>query len=961
MTNCPANFDAIISELSSAGLQPVITRKPQHTGPYQGVVADSRKLSETHVFCAIRGGSRDGHSFLENAPAGLSLAIIEDPAVEISHAPFGVVRVTSTRAAWAQLASYFAGHPSRKLLMIGITGTNGKTSTVWMIKSILDALKIPSATIGTLGFYIGETHRESRHTTPDPDVLYPLLAELVTRSITHVVMEISSHSLVQGKVWPIAFAAAAFTSFSQDHLDFHPTMDDYFAAKMTLFTRQLSTDGFALFHHSIAARPMAREFLCSTTGKGPLKSTYSIENRLTSPAPDFTVRSQSSYVSGFSRISVRASQDSNWISVMTPMVGDVFAENVSAALIIVSQMSGKSLPALETLLAKSPVTAVPGRLQLVTPLKSPWRPLVYIDYAHTPDALEKAILTLSQGTISVTTVFGCGGERDRSKRAIMGDIASRLSKEVFVTSDNPRSESAEAIVDEVFSGAITSTECHKIVDRRTAIQVALSKGGATKKILIAGKGHENYQIIGQTKHHFSDEEEALKCLTKPRRWLVFGAGRSGLAASAHLAHYGETVYLSDDREITLPESIGGSVTVINRSDIPWDLLSTVVISPGVPLDHEVPLAARKLGKDVITEIDLGFDRYRGNIIAVTGTNGKSTAVAMTEHIFRQLGLPAVACGNIGLPPTALFFREESSSHTAIVELSSYQLEGSLHWPSRAAAITSFSFDHLARHKTMKNYFAAKWRVTEWLTPSSLLVVMEDVARYASEVGAKWPDCRVVIIGSTSKDSSLPAGAQYRAVNNGVCELGGHFVDLNLLGVAGAHNHVNALMAALLGAEITGRDARSLLPLLASYRPLSYRCEVIFKSDSRIIVNDSKSTNLESTMSALSMATRPAVLLMGGQGKGESYLALADKRELLRLLVTFGSSRLAIKDDAPKGVPVESFEKMSDAVLHGLRVARDNKCDLIFSPGCASFDEFKNFEHRGTVFNELVLRFNSGGF
>ncbi len=641
------------------------------------------------------------------------------------------------------------------------------------------------------------------------------------------------------------------------------------------------------------------------------------------------------------------------------MVGDIFAENFVAALAVSGHVLRKSMTSLEKMLTNNSMSAVPGRLQLVTPLNLPLRPLVYIDYAHTPDALEKSILTLSSEPNSVTTVFGCGGDRDRSKRAIMGQIASRFSREVFVTNDNPRTESPEAIVDEVISGVPHGTTCHKVLDRRSAIEQAISTGGAMRKILIAGKGHENYQIIGQTKLHFSDGEEAQACLQKPRAWLVFGAGLSGFEASKHAARYGDRVFLSDDEDIACPDGLGPSVIITRRADIPWAEIFGVIISPGVPLDHGVVTRAKELGKDVITEIDLGFDRYRGTILAVTGTNGKSTTVAMTEHIFKTSGLPAAACGNIGLPPTALNLREESPSHTAIVELSSYQLEGSLPWQSRAAAITSFSFDHLARHKTLKRYFEAKWRVTEWLTHSGLLIVTEDVARYAGEFAAIWPSCHITVIGFSDFCPILPAGANYIKVTGGLCHLEGRTIDLSSSGASGAHNQVNALMAAIMAAQVTGRPVESLLPLLSSYRPLTYRCEVIFSGNGRIIVNDSKSTNLESTISALSMVRKPAVLLMGGQGKGESYIALAGKKQLLRLLVTFGASRDAIKADAPDGLTVSSFEKMRDAVLHGLRIARDNNCDLIFSPGCASFDEFKNFEHRGAVFSELVQAFNSG--
>ena len=979
MTLLQYDFDAIFGELEAAGLGPKILRRPRSTTlVVSGVVADSRKTGLSTVFCAIKGENHDGHlTITQNSPR-LSMVVIEasTAAVPLDNltGEFGAISVSSTRKAWAQLASFFAGHPSRHLKMIAVTGTNGKTSCAWMVKSLLDTLEIPCASIGTLGFHLGTSIATSSHTTPDPDALYPALQAYIAQGLKCVVMEVSSHSLVQGKIWPIAFDGAAFTSFSQDHLDFHADMDDYLAAKMQLFYRQLSSTGFALVHESVAQWPQVQTFLNSNTHPQSLKQIY---GRFGCKA-DFEVVANSFYAQGRSHVRVVNAATKDRASAEIPMVGDVFSDNFAAALILVSKTFSLSLADLSKEVSKPSalkIPPVPGRLELVLDPVKPWRPLVYVDYAHTPDALQKAIVNLSAKPKSVTTVFGCGGERDKLKRPVMGELAARFSKSVIVTSDNPRTEDPMAIVHDVMRGAGRFTNVQAVVDRKDALACALRGRSARDVILIAGKGHENYQILGTTKTHFSDREEALKILSSPRGWLVYGAGISGFAAASRLEALGEIVYLSDDRTITPPPRFSSRIHLVGLVDVPWSDVCTVVISPGIPLTHAVVSTARSLNKDVITEIDLGFNRYKGSILAVTGTNGKSTTVMMTEFLCRELGMDAHACGNIGLPPVALNLSEATAQHLAVVELSSYQLEGSSRCLARCAAITSFSFDHLARHLTMAAYFAAKWRVVEWLNDDSLLVVSLDVFNAARDFAHDWPTCRSVVIGPSPAPRTLPENCTYLALDLGKCEVQGKLLDFESLGIMGNHNQVNSLMAVYMALHMavykaadvgaarrgdgppTGPNVAELLKLVAGFRPLPYRCEVVFDDGVRKIVNDSKSTNLESTVAAVTVSTRPLILLMGGQGKGESYLSLSSKSASIRCLVTFGASREEIARDTRDKINTVVFEKMQDAVLHALRVASDNSWDVVFSPGCASFDEFNNFEHRGAVFSEIVAAFN----
>jgi len=953
MTKNGVDFNTILDELSAANLNPRILRRPKKALEITGIVADSRKISERLAFCAIKGAAYDGHDALLTQEFRCGMALIERNDLALGDtAGDAVVLVDSTRAAWAQLESFFCGHPSKKLDIIGITGTNGKTSTAWMIKGLADAASVPCAMIGTLGIYFDGQHITTSHTTPDPDVLYPQLRNLVGRGAKLVAMEVSSHSLAQGKVWPIKFAAAGFTSFSQDHLDFHGSMHEYLRAKLTLF-HQLRNDSPAMFHESLLSRPeildlMQRFPRFQSYGSGPGKTIYQV------------YASMSRHL-GTSMVRISSSTPEDLSSFEIPMIGDVFAENFALAAILVSELLNFKMSHLQECLLSRKLSPVPGRLELVQDTSRPWRPLVYVDYAHTPDALEKAINNLARGNASVCVVFGCGGDRDKTKRPLMGSIAARMADRAIITSDNPRSEDPQTIIDEIMVGARETAELQHpqtpkvaaVIDRKEAIQLSVSTNYGRDIVLIAGKGHEDYQIVGTTKTPFMDQTVALDALRTPRTWLVFGAGISGFAAAEHLGRLGEAVYISDDRPINMPEGLRGVVSELSSDQIPWPRISTVVISPGVHPTNPVIVDALRRRIPVISEIDLGFDCFRGKLLAVTGTNGKSTTVSMTEFLGKSLGVRINACGNIGIPPTSLNLRRAPSDLTAVVELSSYQLEGSSNWPADTAAITSFSPDHLARHKTLEKYFETKWQITKWIKPEGLLLLSPDVAKFAITHRSEWPKCEVIIVGDQNQGLKLPSRFETFGISGGVGRFRGKNFNFLEYGLLGTHNHSNAAMACLMIEKIYKTKLEESLRALASYPGLPFRCEVVYSSPKFQVVNDSKSTNLESTVVALSVMKRPAILLMGGQGKGESYASLSLSAGRIKNLITFGASGQQIASDASKFINAEIFEKMGPAVLRALQLARDNNWDILFSPGCASFDEFRNFEDRGLVFNKIV--------
>jgi UDP-N-acetylmuramoyl-L-alanyl-D-glutamate--2,6-diaminopimelate ligase len=407
------------------------------------------------------------------------------------HAGVAKIVVADPRKALAQMAGNFYRHPSRHLRLIGVTGTNGKTTTSLLIKSILEAWGNRVGLIGTIQYAFGTESIPATHTTPESLELNQLLAKMVQHGCTSVVMEVSSHSLAMSRVFGLDFSMAVFTNLTQDHLDFHVSMEEYFRAKKLLF------DGLPQQAHAIVnvddtyGRRIAEAVNAKTitfgTGRGSAVSPRNISVSLA--GTEFLVE-----YAGTSH------------PVRSSLIGRFNVSNILAAY-----AAGVGLGIGTQTIAKgiADLKSVRGRFQQI-PSPQGW--VAVVDYAHTPDALENCLQTIRDmvpmhGAARVITVFGCGGNRDRGKRPMMGRIASQLSDITVITSDNPRNEDPRAIIDEIRSGVAPGKKVIIEVDRRKAIRCGLKEAAHGDVVLIAGKGHEDYQVIGTEKHHFDDQEE----------------------------------------------------------------------------------------------------------------------------------------------------------------------------------------------------------------------------------------------------------------------------------------------------------------------------------------------------------------------------------------------------------------------------------------------------------------------
>lgn len=442
---------------------------------------DSRAVQPGDLFVAIRGYATDGHQYIGKALEQGAAAIVCEEATAGTPA----VVVENARRALAEIAANRFGHPADSMVMLGVTGTNGKTTTTYLVKHMLEDAGHKVGLIGTNQNLIGDEVVETERTTPESYELHALFARMRDAGCTHVIMEVSSHSLVLDRVHGIHFAVGAFTNLTQDHLDFHKTMEEYRRAKALLFT---ISDKGVINLDDPAAGAMLADAKCSCL-------TFSCEK----DAADLTAKNLKLHADGVEFV---AATKGDLARVKLPIPGHFSAENALTALGIVLQLG---MPLADAAKSLATATGVKGRVEVV-PTDTDYT--VLIDYAHSPDGVEnvlRAVRGFAKGR--VVALFGCGGDRDRTKRPKMGKIAADLADFCIVTSDNPRTEDPKAIIDDILEGMKgTKTPMQVIVDRPEAIHWALAHAKKDDIIVLMGKGHETYQEVNHVKHHMDERE-----------------------------------------------------------------------------------------------------------------------------------------------------------------------------------------------------------------------------------------------------------------------------------------------------------------------------------------------------------------------------------------------------------------------------------------------------------------------
>jgi len=485
----------------------------------QDIAQDSRKVMPGSLFVAVRGFHSDGHQFIPQAvQRGAAAIVAEEPASSAVSADMPYIIVEDTRQALALMADEFFGRPSQRLRLVGITGTNGKTTTTYLVKAVIEASGSTAGLIGTIDYRIGNRVYPAPNTTPGSLELQRLLAEMADSGADSCVMEVSSHALAQSRTLGCKFAVAAFTNLTQDHLDFHETMDAYFQAKLFLFT-SLAQDAWAVINSDDAhAGDIIKAIRARVVTTGFSKHA--------------DVRPEGPIGHDLHGLSFDVATPEGVVTVESPLVGRHNISNILTAIGIGCAMGFENKAIARGI---KNMKAVPGRMEKVDEGQKFG---VIVDYAHTEDALLRlleAVRDVTQGRI--ITVFGCGGDRDWTKRPRMGAAAINGSDEVIVTSDNPRTEDPASIIREIESGMSAGVRTQKgeprkkssgtttaskikhyhiIPDRAEAVAAAIEMAMPGDVVVLAGKGHEDYQVIGDTKIPFDDREHARAALrTRP--------------------------------------------------------------------------------------------------------------------------------------------------------------------------------------------------------------------------------------------------------------------------------------------------------------------------------------------------------------------------------------------------------------------------------------------------------------
>jgi len=482
------------------------------------VCYDSKRCEKGALFVAIPGHSRDGHEYIADAMARGAVFIVHQKDFL---PPPGVkaLRVADARRVLGILGRNFYGHPSAGLCLVGVMGTNGKTTVTYLLESIFRAAGYRTGVLGTVNYRYGEKVWPAPHTTPESLEFQKILREMADHGATHVIAEVSSHAAALHRVDDCAFDVGIFTNLSQDHLDFHLTMEEYFQAKLRFFREVMPRGGKKRAPRMVinGDDPWGRRILKEAGMPG---LAFGL-------AADSDVRGEilSLRLDGTEALIHSAG---GALALSSPLVGRFNLYNIMAAA-----AAALSLGVPEGFIRSgiAALTSVPGRLQRVS---SPSEPAVFVDYAHTPDALLRVLQHLAEFRLGkIITLFGCGGDRDRGKRPLMGDIAVAYSDVTIITSDNPRGEDPLAIMAEVEGGIKPGTasrfapekifaagreKCYTLVpDRRAAIELAVLLANPGDTVLIAGKGHEDYQIVGQERFPFDDRQMAREALEAKRK------------------------------------------------------------------------------------------------------------------------------------------------------------------------------------------------------------------------------------------------------------------------------------------------------------------------------------------------------------------------------------------------------------------------------------------------------------
>ncbi|MGL1933024.1 MAG: UDP-N-acetylmuramoyl-L-alanyl-D-glutamate--2,6-diaminopimelate ligase [Desulfotalea sp.] len=836
------------------------------------VSADSRKVGSKSVFVARRGVKSDGHDFIKASLAsGCRVIVVEDqflPDSNYEQLDALVFGVKNSDISYAEMQANLWGHPAKNLKLIAITGTNGKTTISYLLEDLLTKLGMQTGVIGTVNnrYYNSNSKLISihtEHTTPDAGVIQPLLKEMVGAGVKVVIMEISSHAISQARIAPLMFDLAIFTNLSRDHLDYHSDMDSYFAAKYILFEKYLKEDGKAVIPGD--TRSLANPYLNEL--QELLGDRYIDWGESESCKLRLSEHSEKLDATDFSVEVVEASKT---VDLSTRLVGRFNIDNMLSTLGSALAL-GYGLEELKVILPE--LQGAPGRLERIVTGSNEnlEEPVVFVDYAHTPDALEKVLSTLVEIPHgNLLTVFGCGGDRDKGKRPLMGSVAAKYSDVVVVTEDNPRTEDSKAILKDIVAG-IGEKEYLLIPSRKEAIAKAIGMAKAGDIVVLAGKGHENYQITENGKNFFDDSIVARNVLSSWTVTRIAEATRGQIKSSTDKSIYLGTVN-TDTRTIKendifvalrgesfdghnfLQQALnqGASCLVVEKYYPDITCTQIIVADTGMALGD---MASYR--KDAILPKGL-------KCVGITGSSGKTTVKEMVGSIF-SCNWPAgdyaedailKTAGNfnnlVGLPLSLLPL---GFQHQAVI------LEMGMNSPGEIARLTAIAKPdvvcinnvqgaHLSGLGSIEGVASAKEEIFLEAKESTIFSVNLDDA-LVTERASKYQNKKIYYSLSKKSQSDVWASdVKSEGLNNISFNL--HYQEeivCVVLPAIGEHNINNALAAASISIAM-GLKLPVIASGLAKFVNQSKRMELLTSKSGWNIISDCYNANPASMMTGL---------------------------------------------------------------------------------------------------------------
>jgi murE/murF fusion protein len=877
------------------------------------------------LFLAVRGYAADGHDYIDQAITNGAVAVIAQTRPNKNNTG-NIILVEDTRKASAVVAANFYGRPSRDLILVGITGTNGKTTTAWILESIFLSCGYVTGVIGTVNIRYKGTIFDNPITTPDAIQLQKTLYNMKQAGVTHVIMEVSSHGLDQHRVDGCEFDAGIYTNLTQDHLDYHATMDEYFSCKQRFFTDFLGPKSQTRTAPAVINIDNDRGKILAKTIS---YTKFLVSHNQAADAHAANIRA-SNIIDDINGLSGTIFLDGTPISLKTALTGTFNLENIlcaSGAALAIGIDRDKIQQGIESL------TRVPGRLEKI---ENRLNRYLFVDYAHTPDALESILSTLSQrAPARLITVFGCGGNRDKTKRPLMGKIACKYSDVAIVTSDNPRHESPEAIVDDIIAGIRTEGFCElakedldtnpgkigyfKEVDRKRALQLAVMISNPSDIIVAAGKGHETYQITNSGTIHFDDTEELNRACEKfetrfaPIEWnkkdliqalaqepVIDTPGEPGKSRESNESFIFSRIN-TDSRTITSTEvflalkgeSFDGHNFILGLLEkgiqgfvVQKGYLATLAPSLMAQIKKKKILFFE--ARDTLTALGLlaRYQRLRSKVklIAITGSNGKTTTRKITEKIFKTRFHTLATKGNfnneIGMPLTLLNL---SYAHEwAVIEMGMNHA-GEISRLSQIACpdiaiVTNTAAAHLEGLKTADNVARAKGEIFQHVRKDGHAILFADDKRreILETCARKNKNISEILFFGTDPNSKITPDSW--AENIEIAGNTSHFTIADKKGRvrysigSPAPFMVTNALAAITAARVAKISSQGIKTGLNAFTPVSGRMKMDQLPNGVNLIDDTYNANPASMTQALKT--------LGLMAKGENAFAiLGDMLEL----------------------------------------------------------------------------------